>query len=252
MLLRIEDIDTVRCTPELETQMLRDLEWIGFEWDEEPRRQSHHFDEYIDAINQLKERGLVYPALLTRSQINDLVAAKFAAGENWPRDPDGSPVYPGRERNLDTRERRQVYAGTDAYAIRLDMDGALDQLGPEITWNEQNVGKVFGEPKAWGDVVLARKDTPTSYHLACVLDDALQEITHIVRGRDLFEATSVHTVLQLLFGLSQPVYHHHKLITDNTGKKLSKSEKPRGLKALRESGVRWPELEEMLFADSLT
>ena len=252
MLLRIEDIDTVRCTPELENQMLRDLEWIGFEWDEEPRRQSEHFDEYRAALERLKEQDLAYPSTLSRSQITKLVAEKSATGKSWPTDPDGAPVYPGEERLLSAAKKQEIYSGPSPIATRLDMKSALKQLDGTPAWQELHKGEIVCDAAAWGDVVLARKDTPTSYHLSCVLDDAVQNVTHIVRGMDLYNATSVHVVLQKLFGLMTPVYHHHDLITDSLGKKLSKSEKPRGLRSLREAGITRQGIEELLFADGLT
>ncbi len=233
-LLRIEDIDTVRCTPELEKQMLEDLEWIGFEWDEEPRRQSEHFAEYQSSLDTLWERGLVYPSALSRSEIKRYVAKRDAVGEKWPRDPDGSPIYPGNERLLGASARNSILNSDKPFAIRLDMNLAVDAARYE--WMESG-SFVSAEPLKWGDVILARKDTPASYHLCCVVDDALQGITDVVRGNDLYHATSVHVVLQELLGLISPSYHHHDLVLDENGKKLSKSLASTSLRALRNAGL---------------
>ena len=252
ILLRIENIDTIRCTPELEAQMLTDLEWIGFEWDEEPRRQSEHFDEYRSALEKLDARDLIYPSTLTRKQIKQLVLEKSEEPSNWPCDPDGAPLYPGTEKTLSKVEQAQIMANKEPYSLRLNMDLALEILAQANSWHEMEKGQISADPKAWGDVVLARKDTPTSYHLACVLDDAAQQVTHIVRGMDLYHATSVHAVLQSLLDLPKPIYHHHRLITDFQGHKLSKSEKPLSLRALREAGTSKNELLERLFDGPLS
>jgi glutamyl-Q tRNA(Asp) synthetase len=239
MLLRIEDIDRVRCTPRIEAMMLADLEWIGFEWDEPPRRQSEHFDEYQSALDDLRGRGLVYPAFLSRSAIKALTADK----PGWPADPDGAPLYPLVERALSPRERDARIADGEDFALRLDMDKAMEAVPGQLSWHETGAGRegetgvIMARPRQWGDVILGRKDTPASYHLACVLDDALQGVTHVVRGADLFHATSVHRLLQALLGLSAPLYHHHRLILGADGRKLSKSRADTALGALRESGA---------------
>jgi glutamyl-Q tRNA(Asp) synthetase len=238
MLLRIEDIDRVRCTPKLEAMMLEDLEWIGFEWDEPPRRQSEHFDEYKAALDELRERELVYPAFLSRSAVKALTAANAA----WPADPDGAPLYPHVERALSHGERDKRIAAGEDFALRLDMDKALEAAPGLLEWSESGsgpdleTGNIVARPGKWGDVILGRKDTPASYHLACVMDDALQGVTHVVRGTDLFHATSVHRLLQALLRLPAPLYHHHRLILGSDGRKLSKSRAGTALGALRESG----------------
>jgi len=232
MLLRIEDIDTVRCTPELETQMLKDLEWIGFEWDEEPLRQSERFDAYRGVLDQLLEKELIYPATLSRSDIRTMVAEK---GKTWPRDPDGTPLYPGNERDFTKVKRQEIITLEEPYTLRLDMAKAIEIITADLFWNEDGANTI-ANPSQWGDVVLARKDTPASYHLSCVLDDAFQGITHIVRGQDLYHATSVHRLLQEILALPNPQYHHHNLILGEDGKKLSKSNKDTSLKQLRDVG----------------
>ncbi len=243
ILLRIEDIDTARCTPQLEKQMLKDLEWIGFEWDEPPIRQSDRFDSYRTALLELETRGLVYPSSMSRSEIKRKVSILEERGDPWPRDPDGSPLYPGHERETPLEERPKLEAVLGLQVIRLDMKAAKRLVSDEISWIEDGYGPggetglVTANPERWGDVVLARRDTPTSYHLACVLDDADQGVTNIVRGADLFHATSVHRVLQLLFELPQPKYHHHDLLMENKLRKLSKSKQDTSLRELRETGM---------------
>lgn len=244
MLLRIEDIDTVRCTPAHERRMLVDLEWIGFEWDAAPRRQSEHFDDYRAALDDLLAEGLVYPATLSRGEARRRIAmAESRTGAPWPRDPDGAPLYPGEERLLSVHERDIILASGRDHALRLDMAAACARLGSDPGWREEGAGpdgqagEIRSQPMAWGDVVLGRRDIPASYHLACVIDDALQGVTHVMRGRDLFHATSVHRVLQELFRLPEPVYLHHDLIVDEAGAKLSKSRGDTALRELREAGA---------------
>jgi len=233
-LLRIEDIDTVRCTRELEKQMLDDLEWIGFEWDEKPRRQSEHFGEYQDAIDGLQRQGLLYPSTLSRSAIKKIVAEHESGGCDWPRDPDGTPIYPGSERDLNFGAMSEIRASGDAYALRLDMKKAVGTSS--FQWLENELVE-NARPLDWGDVVLGRKDTPTSYHLCCVLDDAIQGVTDVVRGKDLFHATSVHVVLQKLLGLVSPRYVHHDLVLDDDGEKLSKSVSSKSIRSLKTAGL---------------
>lgn len=237
MLLRIENIDTVRCTPQLEAQMLDDLAWLGFEWHGEPRRQSAHFDVYADYLQRLTDEGLVYRSTLSRRDCARIVESHEAQGLDWPRDPDGAPLFPGRA------YEPEVLDDDMPYALRLDMRRALAHLGVPLCWHEEGggqsgeTGTLDADPAQWGDVVLARKDTPTSYHLSVVVDDALQGVTHIVRGADLMAATSVHTLLQALFGFSQPVYHHHGLIVNEAGDKLSKSRGDTAIASLRQAGM---------------
>ncbi|ADZ68670.1 tRNA glutamyl-Q(34) synthetase GluQRS [Polymorphum gilvum] len=242
-LLRIEDIDTVRCTPELEADLYEDLAWLGISWEQPVRRQSEHFADYRAALDRLRAAGLVYEAFLTRGEIRRVVADRESGGLIWPRDPDGAPLYPGdaallSPADIDARARAGV-----PFALRLRMAKALACLAAPLTWREEGAGPagetgtVAADPAAWGDVVLARKETPTSYHLSVVVDDALQDVTHVVRGRDLFHATSVHRLLQVLLGLPEPVYRHHRLILGGDGRKLSKSERHTALCDLRAEGA---------------
>ena len=232
-LLRIEDTDVTRCRPEYEAAIYDDLRWLGLEWEEPVRRQSDHFAEYRRALDRLQELGLVYPSFLSRAEIE-----AATSDPAWPRDPDGVPLYPGSQERTGLAESAAKIAAGALPAQRLRMDEAASRTGP-LAWAEQGSGAtetIVADPLAWGDVVVARKDTPTSYHLSVVVDDALQGITHVVRGRDLFDATSIHMLLQRLLDLPSPVYHHHRLITDAGGRKLAKSNRDTSLRSLREAG----------------
>ena len=240
-LLRIEDIDPTRCRAEFEDAINQDLSWLGLSWERPVRRQSEHFTDYRAALERLTALGLIYPAFESRAEIARLIAEQEKQGP-WPRDPDGAPLYPGTARALASEERaRQLQSGAP-YALRLDMAAACARVGP-LNWIERGEGPkgergtVTADPAAWGDIVIARKETPTSYHLAVVIDDALQGITEVVRGQDLFWSTSVHRLLQQLLELSQPAYRHHRLICDAAGQKLSKSTEATGLRELRAAGV---------------
>jgi glutamyl-Q tRNA(Asp) synthetase len=238
LLLRIEDIDETRCRPEFEAAIYDDLAWLGIHWEQPVRRQSEHYDEYRAALARLDAQGLIYPSFESRAEIARLVAER----EQWPRDPDGVPLYPGDAKLMLPAERARRMQAGEPYALRLDMRAALARTGP-LTWSETGAGPagetglVKADPSAWGDVILARKETPTSYHLAVVVDDAGQGITDVVRGRDLFHSTSVHRLLQALLDLAQPRYHHHRLILDSAGRKLSKSTLATGLRELRAAGA---------------
>ncbi len=253
LLLRIEDIDAARCRPEYEAAIYQDLAWLGLAWERPVRRQSQHLDDYQLALEQLEAAGLVYASFESRAEIAHLVAAREARGR-WPRDPDGVPLYPGTAQSLPASERRRRMAGGEVYALRLDMTAALARVG-DLTWNETGAGPaaetatVRADPVAWGDVILARKDTPTSYHLAVVIDDALQDITEVVRGQDLFHATGVHRLLQALLGLPAPRYHHHRLILDADGNKLAKSTRATGLRELRAQGATPAHIRRMIGLD---
>jgi glutamyl-Q tRNA(Asp) synthetase len=240
-LLRIEDIDLTRCRPEFETAIYQDLGWLGIAWETPVRRQSEHFSQYRDALEKLSAQGLVYPSFESRAEIAKLVAAREVEG-SWPRDPDGAPLYPGSAKSLPLGERARWLESGTPYALRLDMAAASARAG-DLGWTEQGqgpggeTGVVAARPDAWGDVILARKETPTSYHLAVVIDDALQGVTEVVRGQDLFWSTSLHRLLQRLLGLPQPAYRHHHLVLDGAGQKLSKSGKATGLRELRAGGA---------------
>jgi glutamyl-Q tRNA(Asp) synthetase len=236
-LLRIEDIDATRCRPEFEQAIYDDLAWLGIAWEEPVRRQSEHLASYRDALEKLAD--LVYPSFESRAEIARLVTERDAKG-HWPRDPDGAPLYPGNAKRISAAERGARMAD-EPYALRLDMNAAVARTGT-VTWVEidaasQEHETVMAHPEVWGDVVLARKEVPTSYHLSVVVDDALQGVTHVVRGQDLQPATSVHRLLQALLGLHAPAYHHHRLILDEDGRKLSKSTRATALRELRSQGL---------------
>ena len=240
-LLRMEDIDTTRCRPEFEAAIIEDLAWLGIQWEQPVRRQSEHFDEYHAALEKLQAMRLTFPSFESRAEIAHMVGDRDVR-ERWPRDPDGVPLYPGAARQLKELDRQARIERGDPYAIRLDMEKATEWTGP-LRWSETGAGPsgetgdMAAEPAAWGDVIVGRKETPTSYHLSVVIDDALQGVTHVVRGQDLFWSTSVHRVLQTLLDLPAPSYHHHRLILDADGKKLSKSTQATGLRELRAQGL---------------
>jgi glutamyl-Q tRNA(Asp) synthetase len=224
-LLRIEDIDGVRSRPELVEAILADVRWLGLEWDGDVLFQSSRLAAYDAALAELKARGLIYPCFCTRSQI--------AAGGAQPG-PEGL-VYPGTCRALSDGERVDRIA-REPHAWRLDVGKALEQTGA-LVWHDMAAGEQVAKPALFGDVVLARKDAPASYHLAVTLDDAHQQISHVVRGRDLFLATHVHRLLQALLGLPVPLYRHHRLLAGTDGRKLAKSEGAAALAGLRAQGV---------------
>jgi glutamyl-Q tRNA(Asp) synthetase len=250
LLLRIEDIDAARCRPEFEAAIHEDLAWLGISWETPVRRQSEHFAGYRDALEKLTAQGLIYPSFESRAEIARLVAQRETLGI-WPRDPDGAPRYPGAAKSLSVDERERLIGQGAPYALRLDMAVAVARAG-SLGWTELGggpegeQGTVTARPAAWGDVILARKETPTSYHLSVVIDDALQGVTDVVRGQDLFWSTSVHRLLQDLLGVAPPSYRHHRLVLDATGQKLSKSTGATGLRALRAAGATPADIRERL------
>ena len=252
LLLRIEDIDTTRCTPEFEAGIFRDLSWLGLNWQQPVRRQSEHFAEYETALCRLIDADLVYPAFMSRGEIRAFIADGERRGRNWPRDPDGVPLYPGFDKSLSTKERKRRIAEGASFAWRLDVDTALALVGKDLNWTEygdESLSKtrlVEARPQDWGDVIVARREIPTSYHLAVVLDDAVQSVSHVVRGTDLFQATGLQRLLQELLGLPQPRYFHHRLITGPDGRKLSKSFSDTGLAALRNAGESQEDVRHMI------
>jgi glutamyl-Q tRNA(Asp) synthetase len=242
LLLRIEDIDVTRARPEFEAAITEDLGWLGLQWEQPVLRQSERFDAYREALTELERLGLLYPSFLTRGEIRARVAEAEAGGQQWPRDPDGAPLYPGGERAWSIEARRAEMASGKPYALRLDMARALE-AGVALSWREvdpfrEEYAGVLraADPAAWGDVVLARKELPASYHLCVVVDDAFQGVTDVVRGLDLQPSTSVHRLLQALLGLPEPRYFHHRLILDATGAKLAKSRGSETIRARREAG----------------
>lgn len=243
LLLRIEDIDTTRCTPEFEAGIYRDLKWLGLGWEEPVRRQSGHFADYQAVLDRLIGQELVYPAFMSRGEIRAFIADSEKRGRNWPRDPDGVPLYPAADKALPVKERRRRIAENAPFAWRLDVDAAMAHVGKDLSWAEfvdetlSATRQIEARPQDWGDVIVARRDIPTSYHLAVVVDDALQDVSHVVRGQDLYAATSMQRLLQEVLGLPQPGYFHHRLVLGPDGRKLSKSLGDTGLAALREAGA---------------
>lgn len=237
LLVRIEDIDTVRCPRHLAAAALDDLAWLGLAWEQPVRYQSEHFSDYATAAARLDAMGLLYPCFATRSEI-------AAAARTGDVDPDGAPLYPGIWRGATAARIDPRKSRGEPYALRLDMARAMaavqERAGAPLTWKAMDGhGRVEvrrAAPQRWGDVVLIRKDTPASYHLAVVVDDAIQGITHVVRGLDLLASTDLHRLLQVLLDLPEPIYHHHRLLTDETGRKLAKSAGDTSLSELREQG----------------
>jgi glutamyl-Q tRNA(Asp) synthetase len=242
-LLRIEDIDTTRCREEYITQMYEDLAWLGITWEEPVLRQSLHFTTYSAASDWLLKLGLLYPCFATRSEISE-------ATETMPHppalDPDGTPLYPGLHKHLPKQEIAARLSRGEPFALRLNMDAALDALqgitaSRRVAFTEiEEDGtphRIDMDPAAWGDAVIVRKDVPASYHLAVTVDDARQAVTHVTRGRDLYAATGLHRLLQTILGLPEPIYHHHRLLTGSDGHKLSKSARDTSLRELRAQGM---------------
>jgi glutamyl-Q tRNA(Asp) synthetase len=225
-LLRLEDIDPIRCRPEYANAILEDLTWLGIDWDGPVRAQSEHLDDYTAVLARLRARGLIYPCFCSRADIQrDVIAAA-------PHSPDGGPVYPGTCRRLSQAERAAL--ANEPHALRLDMAGALIE---GLSFEEAGEGTIAADPARFGDVVLARKDTPTSYHLCVTHDDALQGVTLVTRGEDLKQATHLHRLFQALLGWPTPIYAHHRLLTDPSGRRLAKRDRAMTLRSLREAGV---------------
>ncbi len=231
LLLRFEDTDPSRCRPEYEAAILDDLAWLGVACEPNPRRQSDHIGDYARAFSALRRRGLVYPCYCTRGQI---------AQANAGRDPDGAPLHRGPCAAVSAQETRARLDSGEPANWRLDLAQALAQT-PPLAWTEVFEGDapavIAAEPRLWGDILIAARDRPAVYHLAVVVDDALQGVTDIARGRDLFASTSLHRLLQTLLDLPAPRYRHHRLVRDAAGAKLSKSAKSTSLSALRDEGV---------------
>lgn len=230
-LLRIEDIDPTRCRPDHVAGIFEDLRWLGLDWDEEVVFQSERLPLYADALDWLGVQGLTYPCFCTRAQI----AAEIAASASAPHGPDGAR-YPGTCRALAEDERTARILAGEAHGWRLDVARAVAVAGP-LSWRDAAAGEIVATPEIHGDVVLARKDAPTSYHLAVTVDDAAQGVTDVVRGQDLFAATHVHRLLQALLALPTPRYHHHPLLLDERGERLAKRTGSPSLASMRAEGV---------------
>lgn len=247
-LLRIEDVDIGRTRPEFVAGIFADLRWLGLEWEEPVLLQSHRMDAYRAVAARLEDLGLLYPCFATRSQIE-------AAAMDGASDPDGAPLYPGLWKGRNAHEIAEKRGAGESAALRIDMAAALklatEKLrGAPLTFVEMagdgTRQTVEAHPERWGDAVIVRKDVPTSYHLAVVVDDAWQGVTHVTRGRDLYAATDLHRLLQVLLGLPEPIYRHHRLIVDETERKLAKSAGDTSLRLLRERGVSIVDVRRML------
>ena len=240
-LIRLEDIDQTRVRPEYEAAILGDLTWLGLDWEQPVRKQSEHFDDYRTALEKLSSLGVLYPCFCTRKEIQEEIARAGQA----PHGPDG-PLYPGICRGRSADEQRERIAAGRPYALRLDVAKAAALVERDLFWEDLDRGMQKADPGVFGDVVLARKEIPTSYHLAVVVDDALQGITLVTRGEDLFEATHLHRLLQELLSLPAPQWRHHRLITDENGKRLAKRDDAKSLRTLREQGWTPKRIKEQL------
>jgi glutamyl-Q tRNA(Asp) synthetase len=232
-LLRLEDIDPARCRAEFAGAIQQDLQWLGLDWDGEVRVQSQHLPEYHAVLDILSGRGLLYPCFCTRTEIQREVARSIAA----PHAPDGSALYPGTCRHLPDDERATRIAVGERYALRLDTERALRELSAPLSFAEDGGGIIACHPERFGDVVLARKDAPASYHLCVTYDDAVQGVTLVTRGEDLKSATDVQRLLQALMGWPAPSYAHHRLVTDAAGRRLAKRDRAVTLRDLRAQGL---------------
>ena len=234
-LVRIEDIDIRRCRRAYETSILADLKWLGFDWDGEVRRQSEHFADYGKVLDQLDRQGIVYPCFCSRAAIERELAASAHAPHAQLQGPDG-PLYPGTCRHLSVAERRRHIAAGHEHCLRLDCERTAAKVGPYHFFDE-SLGRIEGQPRLMGDFVIARKDTPTSYHLSVTVDDHLQGVTLVTRGIDVLPSTHVHGLLQKLLGYATPQYAHHKLLTDASGHRFAKRDRGLTIRALRDRGM---------------
>jgi glutamyl-Q tRNA(Asp) synthetase len=234
LLLRIEDIDTTRSREAFVEAIGEDLAWVGLRFEVPVMRQSARFALYAEALDGLSAQGLIYPCFCSRASL-------MLRGQDHPRDPDGAPRYDGLCRHLPEATVARRLAAGEPHVLRLKMDDALARIAAPVTWTEGLPGTALrtmqADPSAWGDAVIRRKEFPASYHIAVVVDDAAQGVTHVVRGLDLFHATAIHRVLQALLGLPAPQYHHHALVLDSEGDKLAKSRGSPALADLRAAGV---------------
>lgn len=246
-LLRIENIDTGRCRPAFEDGITEDLAWLGLSWERPVRRQAEHFSDYATVVADMERAGLLYPCFCTRADIAGAASAPhLVAPLLSAMGPDG-PIYPGTCRHLSPTQQQERIAAGESYALRLRMNEAIGRVGA-LTWHDAVRGETLATPEIFGDVVLARKDVPASYHLACTWDDALQGVTLVTRGVDLFAATHIHRLLQALWKVPTPRYHHHKILLAADGKKFSKRDQSPTLRALRESGKTRDDVLAMLFS----
>ncbi len=234
-ILRIEDIDAARCRPEFEDAIYRDLTWLGLAWPQPVRRQSEHFADYRAALAKLEAEGLLYPCFCSRREIQEEINRAPAA----PHGPEGA-LYPGTCKQLHAAQRADKIAQNIPYALRLDMEAALKRLSAPLFWHDHSKGRQQATPALLGDVVLARRDAPASYHLCVTVDDHRQGITLVTRGEDLFHASHLHRLLQHLLDLDTPEYHHHGLLLDHEGKRFAKRNNAVTLEYLRKTDRKTP------------
>ncbi|MEZ5757957.1 MAG: tRNA glutamyl-Q(34) synthetase GluQRS [Emcibacteraceae bacterium] len=245
-ILRIEDIDLGRCKKDYEVLIYEDLNWLGLKWENPVRRQSDHFDDYQQALKKLDDMGLLYPCFCTRKDIRQEIEESSRAPHlKSAFGPEGL-IYPGICKNLSSDKRAQKLAEGIPHAMRIDMEKALSMLEAPLYWTDLSMGKQKACPEILGDVVLARKDFPTSYHLSVVIDDHIQKISHVIRGEDLFYASHIHRLLQHLLKLNTPFYNHHALLKSKEGTKFSKREKSFTIRSFRESGVVPEEIDDLI------
>ncbi len=242
-LLRIDDIDEARCRPEFEAAIYEDLEWLGLGWEQPVERQTDYQRDYDDALERLQEHGVVYPCFCSRKDIR----AEVARMQSAPHGPDG-PLYPGTCRHLAAADRAARLAAGEPCALRLDVAAATALTGP-LHWHDREAGRQAADPAVQGDVVLARKEGMTGYHLSVVVDDHRQGITLVTRGRDLMPSTHVQRLLQALLELDAPEYHHHALLTDETGVRLAKRADSLAIRTLRAQGLEADRVRERAYSD---
>ena len=243
-IVRIEDIDIGRSSKENEELILFDLNWLNLKFDEKNiRRQSEYFDLYETYLKKLRDLDLVYPCWATRSEIKKTINNNKIKHPNWPIDPDGQYIYPGIYKNISPAERSGMMLSGKDFSWRLDIEKAInyaqDKIKSEIFFNEvglEPIGRRFAEPHLYGDIIIARKDIPTSYHLAVTVDDFEQNITVVTRGLDIYPATSIHRLLQIIFDFPEPEWFHHNLIRDKEGIKLSKTSNSNSIEFYRNNG----------------
>lgn len=243
LLLRIEDVDHGRCDPRYIPELIEDLHWLGVQWSGAVWRQSERQSVYAGALKTLRDYGLVYRSFLTRGAIAKIVVDANRDGKVWPLDPNGVPLCPTYERDLSSSEIETRLRSHQSFCWRLNISKAVTAFGDVQTFAEsddstmQSFHQVALTLQCWGDIVIARKEIPTSYHLAVVVDDALQGVTHVVRGHDLFPSTVIHRLLQRILGFNEPFYFHHRLIVNDHGNKMSKTKNDKALRTMREAGL---------------
>ncbi len=245
-IIRIEDIDHLRCKPEYENAIYEDLGWLGLSWPTPVRRQSEHFDVYADALAKLDEMGLLYPCFCTRRDIRNEIEDSSRAPHLGPKMGPEGIIYPRICKKLTSAEKRQKLDDGIPHAMRLDLEKAMALVQEPLYWTDLGSGKQIADPALLGDVVLARKDFPTSYHLSVVVDDHIQGITHVIRGQDLYYASHFHRLLQFLLGLDTPTYDHHPLLTTPDGNRLAKRDKSITIKSIRESGISPDQIDDLI------